>query len=128
MPFATNLQVQVLSCSGEKKLRLILNDAPIPLTGINGCPEDDDGLCPVDTFVAAMKTLIGEIDFAKECALDKETLEEEQEVGEEEMAEVKVDGLQKVEDEEEDNKKGDDDDGDSDSDSDSGSDSDDDDN
>ncbi|KAE8542028.1 hypothetical protein D1P53_002205 [Cryptococcus gattii VGV] len=118
MPFATNLQVQVLSCSDEKKLRLILNDAPIPLTGVNGCPEDDDGLCPVDTFVAAMKTLISEIDFAKECALNKEILEEEQEVGEEEVAELKVDGLEKVEDGEEDNNKGDDDDGDTDSDDD----------
>lgn len=118
MPFATNLQVQALSCSDEKKLRLILNDAPIPLTGVNGCPEDDDGLCPVDTFVAAMKTLISEIDFAKECALNKETVEEEQEVGEEEVAELKVDGLEKVEDGEEDNNKSDDDDGDTDSDDD----------
>lgn len=119
MPFATNLQVQVLSCSDEKKLRLILNDASIPLTGVNGCPEDDDGLCPVDTFVAAMKTLISEIDFAKECALNKETMEDEHEVGEEVVAELKVDdGLEKVEDGEEDNSKGDDDDGDTDSDDD----------
>ncbi|WVF67719.1 hypothetical protein IAT40_002478 [Kwoniella sp. CBS 6097] len=76
MPFATNLQFQVLTCSGEKKIRLILNDAAVPLTSINGCPDDDDGLCPLDTFVSAMQTLIGEVDFAKECALDREMPEE----------------------------------------------------
>ncbi|WRT68776.1 uncharacterized protein IL334_005756 [Kwoniella shivajii] len=70
MPFATNLQVQVFTCSGTKKVRLILNDAAVPLTGIKGCPNDDDGLCPLATFVSSMQELIGEVDFAKECAVD----------------------------------------------------------
>ncbi len=26
--------------------------APVPLTGIRGCPEDDEGLCPFDAFVS----------------------------------------------------------------------------
>ncbi|WWC90320.1 uncharacterized protein L201_005253 [Kwoniella dendrophila CBS 6074] len=67
MPFATNLQVQVLTCSGEKKIRIILNDAVVPLTGIKGCLENDEGLCSFDEFVNSMKELIGNINFEKEC-------------------------------------------------------------
>ncbi|WWC71201.1 uncharacterized protein I206_105154 [Kwoniella pini CBS 10737] len=70
MPFATNLQIQVLSCSGNKNVRLILNDAVVPLTGIKGCPENDEGLCPFDAFVSSMQELTSEVDFAKTCALD----------------------------------------------------------
>ncbi|ODN74231.1 hypothetical protein L202_07676 [Cryptococcus amylolentus CBS 6039] len=132
MPFATNLQIQVLSCSSSsptsssssKNIRLILNDAPVPLTGISGCPKDDDGLCPLDTFVSAMKTLIGEVDFATDCAYkggSKEELEKEFREGELVVEEgdktkggKKGDG-KKVEDGEED---GDDSDSDSDSDDD----------
>ena len=65
-PFATNLQVQVLSCS-ERQVRIILNDAVVPLTGISGCPDDEDGLCPIETFVAGMQTLIGEVDWVRDC-------------------------------------------------------------
>jgi hypothetical protein len=76
-PFATNLQFQILSCSSsstesttsadESHIRLILNDGVVPLTGIRGCPNDPDGKCPLDTFVSAVQTIIGEIDFAKSC-------------------------------------------------------------
>lgn len=52
---------------GEKKVRIILNDGVVPLTGIRGCGEDEDGLCPFDAFVDSVKELIGEVDFAKEC-------------------------------------------------------------
>ncbi|WVQ79561.1 hypothetical protein IAT38_001660 [Cryptococcus sp. DSM 104549] len=93
MPFATNLQLQVLTCSGEKEVRLILNDAAVPLTGINGCPEDDDGLCPLNAFISSMQTLIGEVDFAKECSLEKGVVEQHEEAGAEELAEMKVDGV-----------------------------------
>lgn len=61
------MQLQVLTCSGSKKVRLILNDAPVPLTGIRGCPEDDDGLCPFDAFVDSMQELVDETDFAAVC-------------------------------------------------------------
>lgn len=61
------MQLQVLTCSGSKKVRLILNDAPVPLTGIRGCPEDDDGLCPFDAFVNSMQELADETDFATVC-------------------------------------------------------------
>jgi hypothetical protein len=61
------MQLQVLKCDGKDSIRIILNDAVVPLTGIRGCPEDDDGICPLDAFVSAMQTLIGEVDFAKDC-------------------------------------------------------------
>lgn len=69
-PFATNLQFQVLSCNSdsfESDIRLILNDGVVPLTGLTGCPHDPDGKCPLDTFVSAVKTIVGEIDWAEEC-------------------------------------------------------------
>ncbi|RSH94137.1 hypothetical protein EHS25_003940 [Saitozyma podzolica] len=74
-PFGANLQVQVLKCSSsslasdaksKKQIRLILNDAAVPLTGINGCPTNDDGLCPFEAFVGSMQTIIGGVDFARE--------------------------------------------------------------
>ena len=80
------MQVQVLTCEAgalsppkgkaddndkrsdnDRYVRLILNDAPVPLTGINGCVEDAQGLCALDAFVSSMQTLIGEIDFAHDC-------------------------------------------------------------
>ncbi|WVQ68657.1 uncharacterized protein L199_006866 [Kwoniella botswanensis] len=133
MPFATNLQIQVLTCSGTKKVRLILNDAVVPLTGIKECPEDDDGLCPLDDFVASMRELIGGIDFDKECRYDKgqdQTTSDEKvsEVGEinqdtadvvlPEKGEEAVQEKMKGEDEEDKKKDEGDDDSDSDSDSD----------
>lgn len=48
-------------------VRIILNDAPVPLTGIRGCKKDRDGLCAIDAFVSSMHTLIGETDFARAC-------------------------------------------------------------
>ena len=80
-PFATNMQFQVLSCPSEaygideaeesrksdEYIRVILNDAAVPLTGIQGCPENDDGKCPMATFVSSIQQIIGSIDFAKEC-------------------------------------------------------------
>ena len=72
VPFATNMQIQVLSCSNtneEDQVRMILNDAVVPLTGLNGCPDDEQGLCPLATFVSALQTLIGEVDFAQECGV-----------------------------------------------------------
>jgi hypothetical protein len=76
------MQFQVLSCPDEsyeieaegndvrrsdKHIRVILNDAAVPLTGIRGCPENDDGKCPMSTFTSSIQEIIGSIDFAKEC-------------------------------------------------------------
>jgi hypothetical protein len=69
-PFATNLQVQVLSCPAKpspKQIRIVLNDAPVPLGGINGCGEDDEGLCPFDNFVGSVQELVNGVDFAESC-------------------------------------------------------------
>lgn len=58
------------SAESQRYVRIILNDAPVPLTGINGCKRNDDGLCSLDSFVSSMHTLIGEVDFYKACHTD----------------------------------------------------------
>lgn len=82
-PFAANIQFQVLSCpsdsyeipadgeedakSSDEYIRVILNDGVVPLTGVRGCPEDQDGKCPMGTFITSIKEIIADTDFAKEC-------------------------------------------------------------
>ncbi|KAJ1301150.1 hypothetical protein OPQ81_003562 [Rhizoctonia solani] len=68
-PFATNMQIQLLSCSSrpEPQIRLIINDGVTPLTTIRGCPEDKDGMCPLDTFVEAQKETIRTSSFDWAC-------------------------------------------------------------
>ncbi|KAH9030686.1 phosphoglycerate mutase-like protein [Lactarius pseudohatsudake] len=73
-PFSTNVQFQLLSCPSleSEQIRIIVNDAVAPLTGIEGCPEDVDGMCPVATFVAAQKKIIARTDWAWACHGDWE--------------------------------------------------------
>ncbi|ORX38214.1 histidine phosphatase superfamily [Kockovaella imperatae] len=61
--------IQVLSCTDQaaKQIRLIWNDAPVPLVGIRNCPDDEEGLCPLETFVAGLQELIDETDFQAAC-------------------------------------------------------------
>jgi hypothetical protein len=66
-PFATNLQFQVMSCSSTRYIRLILNDGVVPLTGLKGCGENEDGLCELDKFVDALGEIVAETDFAAVC-------------------------------------------------------------
>ncbi|GAA6060764.1 hypothetical protein JCM10212_006744 [Sporobolomyces blumeae] len=70
VPFATNLQIQVLECSSyspTKQIRFIVNDAVIPLT-YEGCdPTEKNGLCAYDKVVSALVNRIGEIDFSYDC-------------------------------------------------------------
>ncbi|PPQ62978.1 hypothetical protein CVT24_006084, partial [Panaeolus cyanescens] len=69
-PFATNLVGQVLSCPASEQpthIRWILNDGVLPLTGIKGCKANNDGLCELPTFIAAMKQRIAEVDFDFGC-------------------------------------------------------------
>ncbi|KAI0316795.1 phosphoglycerate mutase-like protein [Amylostereum chailletii] len=68
-PFSTNIQFQLLSCDGREgeQIRVIINDAVAPLTGIEGCPSDKDGMCPVSTFVAAQKKIIANTDWNWAC-------------------------------------------------------------
>jgi len=68
-PFATNIQFQLLECTSVPgpQIRVIINDGVTPLTGIKGCPEQRDGMCPVDTFVAAQKEIIADTDWEWGC-------------------------------------------------------------
>ncbi|KAF7296481.1 AB hydrolase-1 domain-containing protein [Mycena chlorophos] len=68
-PFATNVHFQLLECTSvpDPQIRVVVNDGPVPLTGIEGCPTQKDGMCPVDTFVKAQKKIIGETDWAYDC-------------------------------------------------------------
>ncbi|EJD02001.1 phosphoglycerate mutase-like protein [Fomitiporia mediterranea MF3/22] len=68
-PFAANMQFQLLECIGMDgdQIRIILNDGVVPLTGIRGCPDQKDGMCPVDTFVRAQREIIQEVDWIYEC-------------------------------------------------------------
>ncbi|BGP15519.1 hypothetical protein JCM10213_006581 [Rhodosporidiobolus nylandii] len=71
VPFATVLQIQVLECEPSvptKQIRFIVNDAVIPIhDSYEGCSEDPNGLCALDTVVAALKKRIAEIDFDYDC-------------------------------------------------------------
>ncbi|KNZ56597.1 hypothetical protein VP01_236g9 [Puccinia sorghi] len=69
-PFAGNLQAQIVDCEGGKKMRFLLNDAPVPLSGLQGCPEDSQGFCPLSTAVAALEARIKEIDYQHDCNTD----------------------------------------------------------
>ena len=70
VPFGATVVAQVLSCPANDvptHIRWILNDAVLPQTNIAGCTFDPNGLCEIDTFVAAMQQRIDEIDFAFDC-------------------------------------------------------------
>ncbi|KAF8162781.1 histidine phosphatase superfamily [Crassisporium funariophilum] len=68
-PFATNMQFQILECTSlpGPQIRIIINDAVVPLTGIRGCAEQKDGMCPVETFVKAQKEIIKNTDWTYDC-------------------------------------------------------------
>jgi len=68
-PFGTNIQFQLLTCttSPDPQIRIIINDGVVPLTGIEGCLDDKDGMCPLGTFVAAQKKIISETDWTYDC-------------------------------------------------------------
>jgi hypothetical protein len=56
-----------MSCSSTRYIRLILNDGVVPLTGLKGCGENEDGLCELDKFVDALGEIVAETDFAAVC-------------------------------------------------------------
>ena len=45
----------------------MLNDAVQSLEGLNGCPFEDDGLCPLDKFENALEEIRNELDFDSVC-------------------------------------------------------------
>ncbi|KAF5349620.1 hypothetical protein D9756_008974 [Leucocoprinus leucothites] len=73
-PFATNMHFQLLECTShpEPQIRIIINDGVVPLTGIKGCPEQEDGMCPVATFVEGMREMIKSTDWIWDCHGDWE--------------------------------------------------------
>ena len=61
----------VLSCVSTPgdQIRVIVNDAPVPLSPLKHCPgETKYGLCPVDGFVSSLREVIQETDFAWGCS------------------------------------------------------------
>ena len=66
--FLTSLP-SVLECTSlpGPQIRIIINDGVTPLTGIRGCPKQKDGMCPVETFVAAQKEIIRNTDWEYDC-------------------------------------------------------------
>ncbi|KAF8987370.1 histidine phosphatase superfamily [Cyathus striatus] len=67
-PFASNIQFQVLQCDRkEDQIRVIINDGVAPLTGIRGCKEDDQGMCPLSIFISAQRELIASADWEYGC-------------------------------------------------------------
>ncbi|KAI9507913.1 phosphoglycerate mutase-like protein [Russula earlei] len=83
VPFATNLVAQALSCPAPSNshrpssspspsgptthVRWILNDAVVPLTGVEGCPSNRDGLCDLPTYVDGTQRRIAEVDYRFDC-------------------------------------------------------------
>jgi hypothetical protein len=69
----------VLDCDSPSlegtQIRIIINDGVTPLTGIKGCPEQEDGMCPLTTFIESMKEIIGETDWTYDCYGDWEVPE-----------------------------------------------------
>jgi hypothetical protein len=63
----TSLDEDNASSARDKYIRLILNDAVVPLTGIRGCPEHEEGLCSLEGFVESMKEIVESVDFEKDC-------------------------------------------------------------
>lgn len=55
--------------SKDRYIRLILNDAVVPLTGIRDCPEHDEGLCPLDGFVGSLQEIVRGVDFVGDCGI-----------------------------------------------------------
>lgn len=70
VPFGTQVQIQILECSPSaptKQIRVIVNDAVVPLT-YDGCdPAEINGLCAFDTVVAGLQKRLESIDFDYAC-------------------------------------------------------------
>ncbi|TFY79218.1 hypothetical protein EWM64_g4792 [Hericium alpestre] len=70
IPFATNLAAQVMSCSGSEEpshIRFLLNDAVVPLAGLEGCRKNKNGFCKLDDFITGIQKRIDEIDYTWDC-------------------------------------------------------------
>lgn len=64
------IRATVLECpaiNSDTNVRIVLNDAVVALTGISGCSEQKDGLCPIGAFVNAQKKLVEKSDWEWTC-------------------------------------------------------------
>lgn len=74
-PFGAQLAAQVLTCptapdssSTSRHIRFILNDAIIPLDGLEGCQTDKlTGMCDLNNFISGLQTRLSEIDYQQVC-------------------------------------------------------------
>ncbi|KIO02534.1 hypothetical protein M404DRAFT_147468 [Pisolithus tinctorius Marx 270] len=72
-PFATNVQFQLLSCPAETSssdpshIRIVINDGPVPLHGVQPCPVSPHGLCPLEAFLEGQRKTIRDTDWAWGC-------------------------------------------------------------
>ncbi|KAF9256260.1 phosphoglycerate mutase-like protein [Marasmius fiardii PR-910] len=69
--YGSNIQFQLLSCSGESEpqTRIIINDGVVPLAGIEGCHPNEYSLCTVETFVRAQKKMLDMVDWDWACVV-----------------------------------------------------------
>lgn len=76
-PFSSNLHSQVLDCpshplvpqgkSDTRFVRWILNDGVVPISNMEGCEENDDGLCYLESYVASLQKWIESVDYEFDC-------------------------------------------------------------
>ncbi|PLW18002.1 hypothetical protein PCANC_07182 [Puccinia coronata f. sp. avenae] len=74
-PFGAQLAAQVMTCptapgssSSSKSIRFILNDAVVPVDGLQGCePNNSTGLCDLDDFISGLESRLAEIDYQDTC-------------------------------------------------------------
>ncbi|GAA5930144.1 histidine phosphatase family protein [Sporobolomyces koalae] len=76
-PFASNLHSQILNCPNSplvpqgsrdsRFVRWILNDGVVPIANMEGCFENDDGLCHLESYIPALQKWLTSVDFDYEC-------------------------------------------------------------
>lgn len=73
IPFGSNVIVQSLTCSDDaeragKFNRIVINDAVHPLTGLNGCEQEDkNGFCESGAFINGLRQVVEDIDYDSVC-------------------------------------------------------------
>ncbi|GAA6017029.1 hypothetical protein JCM11491_006134 [Sporobolomyces phaffii] len=76
-PFSSNLHSQILDCPGSplvpkghtdtRFVRWILNDGVVPISNMQGCEENDDGMCHLETYLPSLQKWIESVDFDHDC-------------------------------------------------------------
>ncbi|GAA5874941.1 hypothetical protein JCM16303_004952 [Sporobolomyces ruberrimus] len=76
-PFSSNLHSQVLNCPASpliphgktdtRFVRWILNDGVVPISNMEGCEVNDDGLCHLETYLPSLQKWIQSVDYDYEC-------------------------------------------------------------